>query len=133
MFYRKADKNSLKAKGPPVILFQTCIKGNLVIFSVILVTCLDIVIYSVRRNSVLITRGSERVKSETLLVTTIYFDYDKSTNQQLLVYCSSSDVHFVLSRSFFKSFMLQIKMLLAMKYAKNHHSEIKLQICLLFN
>ena len=28
-FYKKADKNSLKAKGLAVILFQTCIKGNL--------------------------------------------------------------------------------------------------------
>ena len=28
-FYKKADKNSLKAKGLPVTLFQTCIKGNL--------------------------------------------------------------------------------------------------------
>ena len=63
------------------------------------------------------------MKSETLLVTTIYFDFDKSTASRLLQH--SSDVHFVLSRSFFKSFMLQIKMLLAMKYAKNHHSEIK--------
>ena len=28
-FYKKADKNSLKANGLLVILFQTCIKGNL--------------------------------------------------------------------------------------------------------
>ena len=27
--HRKADKNSFKANGLPVILFQTCIKGNL--------------------------------------------------------------------------------------------------------
>ena len=57
----------------------------LLVFSVILITrLLDIVIYSVRRNSVLVTRGSERVKSETLLATTISFDFDKSTASCLL-------------------------------------------------
>ena len=54
----------------------------------------------------MVTRGSERVKSETLLATTISFDFDKSTASCLL---QQQRCSFGVVKVFFMFFILQNK------------------------
>ena len=130
LFIERLIKNSFKAKGLPFILFQTCIKGNLLfrnymqnfnplsvvldqliipslIFFFILITCLLEIVFTLYGETT--SWSLVGVKGLKPKLNWLERSLLSLTNQQLLGYCDGSDVHYVLSIFFYVFSVLQNK------------------------
>ena len=130
LFRERLNKNSFKAKGLPFILFQTCIKGNLLfrnymqnlnplsvvldqliipllIFFFILIPCLLEIVFTLYGETT--SWSLVGVKGLKPRLNWLERSLLSLTNQQLLGYCDGSDVHYVLSIFFYVFSVLQNK------------------------